>query len=54
MAKIRVLLFLFGSLLLAAGCAMVFHAEEELPLREMIAQKLCVDLRYWELEPGVM
>ena len=54
MAKIRVLLFLFGSLLLAAGCAMVFHAEEELPLREMIAQKLCVDLRYWELEPGVI
>ncbi|MBR5623515.1 hypothetical protein IKW72_00710 [bacterium] len=49
-------LLLFGAvfLLLAAGCATVFHAEDELPLREMIAQKLCVDLRYWELEPGTI
>ena len=49
-------LLLFGAvfLLLAAGCATVFRAEDEPRLREMIAQKLCVDLRYWELEPGVI
>lgn len=46
---------LFGAvfLLLAAGCA-TFLKEDEPRLREMIAQKLCVDLRYWELEPGVI
>ena len=54
MAKTRALLFLLGSLLLAAGCATVFHAEDEPRLREMIAQKLCVDLRYWDLEPGTI
>ena len=54
MAKTRALLFLLGSLLLAAGCATVFHAEDESRLREMIAQKLCVDLRYWDLEPGTI
>lgn len=54
MAKTRALLFLLGSLLLTAGCATVFHAEDEPRLREMIAQKLCVDLRYWDLEPGTI
>lgn len=53
MAKTRALLFLLGSLLLAAGCATLLK-EDEPQLREMIAQKLCVDLRYWELEPGVI
>ena len=53
MAKTRALLFLLGSLLLAAGCATLLK-EDEPRLREMIAQKLCVDLRYWDLEPGTI
>lgn len=46
---------LFGAvfLLLAAGCA-TFLKEDEPQLREMIAQKLCVDLRYWQMEPGTI
>ena len=49
-------LFAFAVLLFLAACSFLTpkDAGEAPPVREMLRQKLCVDLRFWQMEPGTI